>query len=52
MSRARLLRRRLRTMTSLAQRGINPTVVSDQTGCLTFATNIAAGWTYYGMGRP
>ena len=30
-------------MTSLAQRGINPTVVSDQTGRLTFTTDLAAG---------
>jgi len=33
----------VRTMASLAQRGINPTVVSDQTGRLTFTTDIAAG---------
>ncbi|WP_375236892.1 dTDP-4-dehydrorhamnose reductase [Microbacterium schleiferi] len=33
----------VRTMTSLAQRGINPTVVADQTGRLTFTTDIAAG---------
>ena len=33
----------VRTMASLAQRGINPTVVSDQTGRLTFTTDLAAG---------
>jgi len=33
----------VRTMASLAQRGINPTVVADQTGRLTFTTDIAAG---------
>lgn len=33
----------VRTMATLAQRGINPTVVSDQTGRLTFTTDIAAG---------
>ena len=33
----------VRTMVSLAQRGINPTVVNDQTGRLTFTTDIARG---------
>ena len=33
----------VRTMANLAQRGINPAVVSDQTGRLTFTTDIAAG---------
>jgi len=33
----------VRTMVSLAERGINPTVVDDQTGRLTFTTDIAAG---------
>lgn len=33
----------VRTMASLAQRGVNPTVVADQTGRLTFTTDIAAG---------
>ncbi|MET0859716.1 MAG: sugar nucleotide-binding protein, partial [Microbacterium sp.] len=33
----------VRTMASLAQRGINPNVVNDQTGRLTFTTDIAAG---------
>ena len=31
----------IRTMTSLAERGINPTVVNDQTGRLTFTSTIA-----------
>ena len=31
----------VRTMASLAERGINPTVVNDQTGRLTFTTTIA-----------
>uniref|UniRef100_UPI00257AB7DA SDR family oxidoreductase n=1 Tax=Microbacterium sp. UBA3394 TaxID=1946945 RepID=UPI00257AB7DA len=31
----------IRTMTSLAQRGVSPSVVSDQTGRLTFTTTIA-----------
>lgn len=33
----------VRTMATLAERGINPTVVSDQTGRLTFTSDIAAG---------
>ncbi|WP_314505895.1 bifunctional dTDP-4-dehydrorhamnose 3,5-epimerase family protein/NAD(P)-dependent oxidoreductase [uncultured Microbacterium sp.] len=33
----------VRTMANLAERGINPTVVNDQTGRLTFTTDIAAG---------
>ena len=33
----------VRTMASLAERGINPNVVGDQTGRLTFTTDIAAG---------
>ncbi|MEV8273381.1 NAD(P)-dependent oxidoreductase, partial [Microbacterium sp. NPDC077184] len=33
----------VRTMAALAERGINPTVVKDQTGRLTFTTDIAAG---------
>ncbi len=33
----------VRTMASLAQRDINPTVVADQTGRLTFTTTIADG---------
>ena len=33
----------VRTMASLAQRGINPTVVNDQTGRLTFTDDLAAG---------
>ncbi|AXA97141.1 bifunctional dTDP-4-dehydrorhamnose 3,5-epimerase family protein/NAD(P)-dependent oxidoreductase [Microbacterium sp. PM5] len=33
----------VRTMATLAQRGINPNVVNDQTGRLTFTTDIAAG---------
>ena len=33
----------VRTMASLAERGIDPTVVADQTGRLTFTTDIAAG---------
>ena len=33
----------VRTMASLAERGINPKVVGDQTGRLTFTTDIAAG---------
>jgi dTDP-4-dehydrorhamnose reductase len=33
----------VRTMASLAGRGINPKVVDDQTGRLTFTTDIAAG---------
>ena len=33
----------VRTMASLAERGINPTVVDDQTGRLTFTTDIAQG---------
>ncbi|MEL5992041.1 bifunctional dTDP-4-dehydrorhamnose 3,5-epimerase family protein/NAD(P)-dependent oxidoreductase [Microbacterium phosphatis] len=33
----------VRTMASLAQRGINPTVVDDQTGRLTFTTDLARG---------
>ena len=32
----------VRTMATLAQRGINPRVVNDQTGRLTFTTDIAA----------
>lgn len=33
----------VRTMASLAERGINPLVVNDQTGRLTFTTDIARG---------
>jgi dTDP-4-dehydrorhamnose 3,5-epimerase len=33
----------VRTMATLATRGINPTVVADQTGRLTFTSDIAAG---------
>ena len=33
----------VRTMASLAERGVDPTVVADQTGRLTFTTDIAAG---------
>lgn len=33
----------VRTMASLAERGINPTVVADQVGRLTFTKDIAAG---------
>lgn len=33
----------IRTMASLAERGIDPNVVDDQTGRLTFTTDIAAG---------
>lgn len=33
----------VRTMANLAERGIKPTVVNDQVGRLTFATNLAAG---------
>ncbi|WP_236968041.1 sugar nucleotide-binding protein [Microbacterium aurantiacum] len=33
----------VRTMASLAERGINPTVVNDQTGRLTFTTDLAQG---------
>ena len=33
----------VRTMATLAERGINPTVVADQTGRPTFTTTIAAG---------
>ncbi len=33
----------VRTMANLAERGINPTVVADQTGRLTFTDDIAAG---------
>jgi dTDP-4-dehydrorhamnose reductase/dTDP-4-dehydrorhamnose 3,5-epimerase len=33
----------VRTMARLAERGINPTVVDDQTGRLTFTTDIARG---------
>lgn len=33
----------VRTMATLAQRGINPKVVNDQVGRLTFTTDIAAG---------
>ncbi|MBY6060292.1 bifunctional dTDP-4-dehydrorhamnose 3,5-epimerase family protein/NAD(P)-dependent oxidoreductase [Microbacterium esteraromaticum] len=33
----------VRTMASLAERGIDPTVVNDQTGRLTFADDIARG---------
>ena len=33
----------VRTMASLAERGIDPTVVDDQTGRLTFTPDIAAG---------
>ncbi|MBN9202465.1 MAG: NAD(P)-dependent oxidoreductase, partial [Microbacterium chocolatum] len=33
----------VRTMATLAERGINPTVVNDQTGRLTFTTDLAQG---------
>ena len=33
----------VKTMLSLAERGIAPSVVSDQTGRLTFASDLAAG---------
>ncbi|WP_375399792.1 sugar nucleotide-binding protein [uncultured Amnibacterium sp.] len=33
----------VRTMASLAERGVNPSVVDDQIGRLSFATDIAAG---------
>ncbi len=33
----------VKTMLSLAERGITPTVVADQTGRLTFASDLAAG---------
>jgi dTDP-4-dehydrorhamnose 3,5-epimerase len=36
----------VRTMSSLAERGINPNVVDDQTGRLTFTTDIARGIRY------
>ncbi|MET0830557.1 MAG: bifunctional dTDP-4-dehydrorhamnose 3,5-epimerase family protein/NAD(P)-dependent oxidoreductase, partial [Microbacterium sp.] len=42
----------VRTMASLAERGINPTVVDDQTGRLTFTTDIAAGIHHLLTTRP
>ena len=33
----------VRTMAALAERGIDPSVVDDQTGCLTFTDDIARG---------
>ncbi|MFD5276403.1 sugar nucleotide-binding protein [Pseudarthrobacter sp. NPDC058362] len=33
----------VRTMASLAERGVEPSVVNDQVGCLSFASDIAAG---------
>src|SRR5690606_29877638 len=33
----------VRTMASLADRGVNPSVVADQVGRLTFAADLAAG---------
>ncbi|HWM16664.1 MAG TPA: dTDP-4-dehydrorhamnose reductase [Microbacterium sp.] len=42
----------VRTMTSLAERGINPTVVHDQTGRLTFTTDIARGIRHLLETRP
>ena len=40
------------TMANLAERGINPTVVNDQTGRLTFTTDIAAGIHHLLTTRP
>lgn len=42
----------VRTMASLAERGINPKVVDDQTGRLTFTTDIAAGIRHLLHTRP
>ncbi|MEV8369431.1 bifunctional dTDP-4-dehydrorhamnose 3,5-epimerase family protein/NAD(P)-dependent oxidoreductase [Microbacterium sp. NPDC064584] len=42
----------VRTMASLAERGINPTVVDDQTGRLTFTTDLAAGIHHLLNTRP
>ncbi|MET0886332.1 MAG: NAD(P)-dependent oxidoreductase, partial [Mycetocola sp.] len=42
----------VRTMASLAERGINPKVVSDQTGRLTFTTDIATGIRHLLETRP
>ncbi|MDZ8171048.1 bifunctional dTDP-4-dehydrorhamnose 3,5-epimerase family protein/NAD(P)-dependent oxidoreductase [Microbacterium xanthum] len=42
----------VRTMASLAQRGINPRVVDDQTGRLTFTPTLAAAITHLLTTRP
>lgn len=42
----------VRTMADLAQRGINPTVVNDQTGRLTFTADLAAGIRHLLTTRP
>lgn len=42
----------VRTMASLAERGIDPTVVDDQTGRLTFTGDIAAGIRHLLDTRP
>ncbi|MCK5890347.1 MAG: bifunctional dTDP-4-dehydrorhamnose 3,5-epimerase family protein/NAD(P)-dependent oxidoreductase [Aeromicrobium sp.] len=42
----------VRTMASLAERGIDPTVVDDQHGRLTFTEDLAAGITHLLRERP
>ena len=42
----------VRTMASLAERGIDPKVVDDQTGRLTFTSDIAAGIQHLLTARP
>ena len=42
----------VRTMASLAERGIDPKVVDDQTGRLTFTSDIAAGVQHLLSTRP
>lgn len=42
----------VRTMASLAERGIDPKVVDDQTGRLTFTSDIAAGVQHLLAARP